>query len=144
MNRLIVAVCAAGALATAAFAHQGVQNAAVKARMDGMSEIGSATKTLGNMARGNTAFDAAAAQNAATILANEAAQIPMLFERPETDPKSEALPSIWASFDDFTEKARALNAAARLAAEAGSQAELQSAMQQIGAACSACHRAYRE
>ena len=48
--------------ATAALAHQGVKNKAVMARMNAMSEIAKNTKTLGEMAKGATTFDAEAAR----------------------------------------------------------------------------------
>ncbi|NNF90114.1 MAG: cytochrome c, partial [Boseongicola sp.] len=43
-------------VASAALAHQGVKNPAVKARMDVMSAIGDNTKLLGRMAKGEVAF----------------------------------------------------------------------------------------
>mgnify|MGYP001829162567 CR=1 FL=1 len=47
--------------ASAALAHQGVKNPAVMERMEGMTDQAAAMKTLGQMATGKTAFDAAAA-----------------------------------------------------------------------------------
>lgn len=132
-------------LATAALAHQGVQNATVKARMDGMSTIGANMKTLGGMAKGQVAFDAGQAQAAAKAVAQEAARIPSLFEAQETDPKSEALPVIWAEFDRFTAIAADLEMAATTAAGALTGPEdLGPALQAIGSQCSACHKVYRE
>ncbi len=100
-------------VAGAALAHTGVRNQAVKARMHAMGIIGENTKVLGSMYKGQTAFDAAAARAAAGAIAQQAARIPTLFAAPEDDPKSEALPAIWTSFDDFTEKAQKLSAAAQ-------------------------------
>ena len=47
--------------AGAGLAHQGVQNPAVMARMMLMEKIGNETKTLVQMARGQTPFDAGVA-----------------------------------------------------------------------------------
>ncbi len=131
--------------ATAALAHQGVQNATVMARMEGMSAIASHMKTLGDMAKGKIPFDAQTAQAAANGVADQADLIPSLFEQPETDPKSEALPTIWASYPDFTTKALATATAARQAAGALDQPQqLATALSNIGATCKSCHAAYRQ
>lgn len=136
---LVVALLAAGA----AFAHEGVKNPAVKARMDGMMALGAATKVLGNMAKGEAAYDAAAAEAAVQKIQDEADRIAALFEANEDDPKSEALPAIWDNYADFTAKAVALGEVAD-AVSVGSLGEVKAAMPQIGAACKACHKGYRE
>ena len=142
---LTAALAGTMVLTTAALAHQGVQNAAVKARMDGMSAIGANMKTLGAMAKGQVAFDAGQAKEAAAAVAQEAARIPSLFEAQETDPKSEALPVIWSEFDRFTAIADDLEAAATVAASAlNGPEDLGPALKAIGGQCSACHKAYRE
>ena len=139
---LTAALAGAMVLATAALAHQGVQNVAVMARMDGMSAIGANMKTLGAMAKGQIAFDAGQANEA---VAEEAARIPSLFEAQETDPKSEALPVIWSEFDRFIAIADDLEAAATAAAGAlNGPEDLGPALKAIGGQCSACHKAYRE
>lgn len=136
---------ALGLSATAALAHEGVQNPAVMARMDGMSAIGDATKLLGRMAKGETPFEAEAARGAAATIADHAAEVPALFEAPEDDPKSEAKPLIWQDYADFTDKAGALEAAAADAAGSIAAAEdLRPALAAIGETCKACHERYRE
>ena len=130
---------------TAAIAHSAVENEAVKARMDSMSTIGMSLKTLGDMAKGTTDFDAAAANAAIDAVAAEAATIPTLFEPQETDPESEALPAIWENWDDFTAKAGDLETAATNASGSiASVEDIGAAMQAIGPTCMACHREYRE
>ncbi len=131
--------------ATAVPAHQGVQNPAVKARMDAMGVISDNTKVLGKMAKGERVFDPLAARDAAQIIATTAIDVPGLFEAPETDPKSEALPAIWEEFDDFVAKTQDMAAAAQ-AASTGieTMADLQSALSSIGGTCKACHELYRE
>lgn len=152
MNRNVTALALTGAFAALftiapAIDSQAADasNPTVQARMDLMKTIGAQTKILGNMAKGTTAFDAAAAQAAATTMAEAAAEIPAKFEPQEDDPASEAKPIIWDQWDDFTAKAMDLETAA--SAAAGSitdQASIGPAMGQIGAACKACHSVYRE
>ena len=130
--------------ATFAIAHENVQNPVVKARMMAMSQIGGASKILGNMARGRADYDAAAARAAAQTMADQAALVPALFEAQEDDPESEALPAIWDNFADFTAKAQALEAAAEAAAQTTTLAALQAAMADVGGSCRSCHKPYRE
>ena len=132
-------------LATAALAHDGVKNPAVKARMEAMGLIGANTKILGQMAKGEIAFDADKARAAAATIAEQAERAPALFEANETDPKSEALPAIWENFADFTAKAGALQMATTTAAQAiAGPADLGPQLGQIGGTCKACHSKYRE
>ena len=130
--------------ATAAVAHQGVKNPAVKARMDGMSAIAEDIKTLGQMAKGATTFDADVARLAAASIANQASAIPELFEADETDPMTEARPEIWSNFDDFTAKANELEEiAVGLSTSIAVPADLTSAIRTLGANCQSCHTDYR-
>ena len=131
-------------VATASLAHEGVKNPDVMARMQGMKTIGSETKVLGDMAKGSTAFDAARAQAAALTLKQEAARIAALFETRADDPKSEALPAVWENFPDYVVRADALVNAATEASNVQSVEDLQTAMREIGATCSACHKVYRK
>ncbi|NNE89300.1 MAG: cytochrome c [Silicimonas sp.] len=131
--------------ASAAIAHEGVKNAAVKARMDAMSGIGAEMKTLGQMAKGQTAFDPGAAKAAAAAIAEHAASTPALFEANADDPKSEARAEIWENFADFTAKSRELEQiATNLSTSIATEADLSAAMKSLGANCQACHKAYRE
>ena len=130
--------------ATAALAHSGVENPAVKARMDGMAAIGAAMKEIGQMAKGASPFDPAAARAAARTIAREAERTPMLFEVEADDPVSEALPAIWQEFDDFARKAESLAEVAGAAEAVSTRADLKLARAEIGAACKACHAEYRQ
>jgi len=128
-----------------AVAHSGVQNAAVKARMDAMSSIGAEMKTLGLMAKGTTKFDMNAARVAAATIETHAAATPALFAAQEDDPKSEAKAAIWTNFDDFAAKAKDLETVAlQLSKSIAGQNDLGPAMASLGATCKSCHSAYRE
>lgn len=131
-------------LASAAYAHQGVQNPAVKARMDNMVEQGNALEPLGSMAKGTTPFDAAAAREALAQLRVAAAATPQLFAAPETDPRSEARPEIWEDFDAFLAIATRLEAdALRLSSSVETLDDLRAGLRTVGQSCTACHRDYR-
>lgn len=144
MRKLIVAAIAVVA-ATAAFAHSGVENEAVKARMDAMSAIGDSMKTIGSMAKGQVPFDTEAARLAVASIAEHAGETPALFEANVTDPKSEALPAIWDNFADFTAKAAALEEVAlTLSTSIQGSDDLGPALGALGAACKACHTQYRQ
>lgn len=131
--------------AIAAYAHQGVTNPAVMARMEAMSGIGDATKVLGQMAKGTQPFDQAAARSAAATIAELAADTPNLFWAREDDKMSEALPAIWDDFDDFAKKSGVMETAAKKASTTNTDlASLRSALGEIGQTCKACHSDYRK
>ena len=141
----VAALGATLTIASATDAHSDASNPAVKARMEAMKVIGAQTKVLGDMAKGATAFDAAAAQAAAATMAAEAAKIPALFEPQEDDPESEAKPIIWDQWDDFAAKAMDLeNAATAAQASLTDAGAVGPALGQIGGTCKACHSTYRE
>ena len=144
MKRKSIALSLLLATATAALAHQGVQNPAVKARMDGMSAIAENMKTLGQMSKGVTDFDAVLARSTVAAIAEHAAATPGLFEANETDPKSEARPEIWSNFEDFTAKATELESIAiGFSTSINEPADLNAAMRDFGANCKSCHSVYR-
>lgn len=123
-------------------AHEGVMNPAVMARMEAMKSANDAVRTLGGMARGRIAFDAAAAAAARTDLIAALEQTPALFEAPETDPMTEARPEIWQDWPRYLALSEASVTAAR-ALSTASLADVQAGLGRIGATCSACHEDYR-
>jgi cytochrome c556 len=104
---------------------------------------------LGNMARGNTEYDAEAAQTAANNLVTMS-QIDQSFHWPEgTDnfalDGTRALPAIWENLPDVIEKWQAFGSAAEgLAAVAADGLEpMRAALGPVGGTCGACHDDYR-
>lgn len=140
--RIATLLIAAG---TAAFAHTGIKNEEVLARMDGMSAIADAVKVIGTMAKGETAFDAEAVDAALSEIETRAGEIPVRFETEIIPEKSEALPVIWDNTEDFGDKARALEtlAAERIGSVQAAD-DLRPLMADIAGACKACHSEYRE
>jgi cytochrome c556 len=114
----------------------------VKARKEQMQAQRAAVAVLGGMAQGQTAFDAAAATAAKTELAASAAMIPAKFEAQVTEAASKARPEIWTNWADYVSKAEALEMAAE-ALDTTSLDGLRAGLGAVGAACQACHEAYR-
>ncbi|MCA3486101.1 MAG: cytochrome c [Rhodobacter sp.] len=129
-------------LAGTAFAKEGVQDPAVKARMELMGVIAANTKVLGEMAGGKATFNAQAAATAKANLAAAAAEIPAKFEPQATDPVSDAKSDIWTNWDDFLTKSETLLAQAE-ALDTTSLESIQAGMGGIGGACKACHSVYK-
>ena len=107
-----------------------------------MKSFGGAAKTLGGMASGEVAFDAAAAEAAKASLQGGSAEIHVKFATAGQDPASAAKPEIWTNWDDFIAKASALNKAAT-ALDVASAEGVKAGMGAIGGACKDCHTSFR-
>lgn len=123
---------------------------AVEMRHGLMLQMATDAANLGGMAKGELAYDAGKASRSAANIAAIASvlsmdQFPAGSEyQAATD--SYALPAIWATPDDFLAKIADLNSAAgalKLAAATDLDG-LKAGMGQLGVACSACHKAYRQ
>lgn len=130
------------ALGAALFAGAAFAQDDVDARQQAMKTVAASTKILGDMATDKAPFDAAQAEAARLALAEAAASVPMLFQTEATNPGSEAKPEIWQNWDDFAQKAAALQQAAT-GADVSSLEATRAAMGQIGPTCRACHSDYR-
>lgn len=115
---------------------------AVIAQQSLMKTFGGAAKTLGGMASGEVAFDAAAAAAAKDVLVKGAADIPVAFKTAGSDPASHAKPEIWTGWDAFVAKADGLGKAAA-ALDVASLDGIKAGMGDVGGACKACHMDYR-
>lgn len=114
----------------------------VKARQELMKSFGGAAKTLGGMASGEVAYDAAAAEAAKQTLVTGAAEIEAKFTANVEDPGTKAKPEIWTGWDAFLAKAKGLGDAAA-ALDVASVETIGAGMKNIGGACKACHTDYR-
>ena len=133
------AILAAGV----AYAEQEPTDANAIARATLMKTIGMNTGILGGMAQGKEPYDAAKAEAAKAALVQAAGEIETAFaEQGAADPASEAKPDIWANWDDFLLKAKALGAAAG-AVDVASAEGIGAGMGAIGGACKDCHSTYR-
>jgi len=136
---------AVGALlaAGAAYAQEDPTDPNAVARSDLMKIVGQNTGILGNMASGKEPFDAAKAEGAKAALVEAAGKIEETFaEQGGADPASEAKPEIWANWDDFLVKAKALGDAAG-AVDVASVETIGAGMGGIGGTCRDCHTTYR-
>jgi len=129
-------------IAGIAFAEVEATDPLVIAQKDRMKSFGGRSKTLGGMASGEVAFDAAAAEAAKAVLVAGSAEIASKFATAGSDPASEAKPEIWTSWDDFVAKAKGLGDAAAVL-DVASVDGVKAGMGGIGGACKACHTAYR-
>jgi predicted CxxxxCH...CXXCH cytochrome family protein len=134
-------VLAAG---TISLAHEGATGV-VKDRMDLMDGQKEDMKLIGDMAKGNTPFDAAKAAEAARHISVTSKQIPELFPEGSGGGKSDALPSIWEDFDRFTKSAEDLDRAAADLATAldANSPDWKGAFQKVSDGCKACHQDFR-
>ena len=141
MKKITIAIVAMVLSSVAIHAHS-VENPVVQKRMDLMKEIKSAIGVLGGMAKGTIAFDVVAATAAQTTLIEQSELVATTFEANETDPKSEALPSIWENWDTFVEMADDLTFAAE-GLDVTSLDGVRGGLGNIGASCGACHKKFR-
>ena len=122
---------------------------AVKARQGIMNFYAMNLGVLGAMAKGDRAYDAAAATRAAANIAAVAGTDQSMLWPEGSDEMamdgSRALPDIWANMGDVGAKAGDfVQAAMAMETAAGTDlAALQEGMKALGGACGACHKAYR-
>ena len=122
----------------------------VETRHGLMLQMASDLGTLGGMAKGEVAYDQATATKAAAKVAAIASVISMaqfpVGSEVDKAADSFALPEIWTNETDFVAKIVDLNnAAAMMQVAAGTDAAaVKASMAQLGGACSACHKAYRQ
>ena len=127
------------------FAHSGVKDKNVKERMMLMKEMANNTKTIGQMLKGKTPFDADEAKLALERLSSLSLETPKVFKINASDPKSEARPAIWDEFEEFTRLSKDLaETSLVLAGSINSVEDLRPALKGVSSGCKACHRQYRE
>jgi cytochrome c556 len=134
-----------GALLTAgaAFAEVAPTDPNAIAREALMKMQGMNAGILGKMAKGEEPYDLAKAEGAKAALIESSSKIEATFkDQGAADPGSRAKPEIWANWDDFLTKAKALNAAAT-ALDVSSVETIGAGMGAIGGACMDCHKAYQ-
>ncbi|GAB5446103.1 c-type cytochrome [Gymnodinialimonas sp.] len=137
-----------GTLATGALAQD--RNPAVDARQGHMQIMSLNLGILGNMARGNTDYDAAVAQAAADNLVAMGMVSQRFYWPPGTDSEnyegSRALPALWENQAlVFEIGGRYTPAAEALAAAAGQGLDaMRGAIGPVGAVCGDCHEAFQQ
>lgn len=133
-----------------AFADDDPKEAALEARQGYFLMLGANMGTLAGIAKGEIAYDeAAAAQAAANIETLSNYPVGMHFvegSSSEDMDDSEALPAIWSDMDGFTAKYDAFVEAAAGAGEAvkGGQENVGPVLQKLGGSCKGCHDDFRK
>lgn len=143
----------AGALLTgaavAAFAH-GDATGIVKERMHGMMAMSKALKSVGDMFKGKTEFNAQGVEEAADIVLQHTIAIDKLF--PDTEASrngkgTEAIPAIWEDRKGFlaiaTELEKRTTELKKVAAS-GNQDQIRASFGVMAKSCGACHQDYRK
>lgn len=93
------------------FAHGGATGV-VKTRMEAMEGIAKSMKLIGRMLKGDAAYDATAIASAASSIRDHAGtELTELFPKDSLAKPTEALPTIWQDWDEFSEMARRLGVA---------------------------------
>ena len=151
MKSVFLIAALATTLASGAFAEDDDPFAdAVEMRHGLMLQMATDLGKVGAMAKGDVAYDQAAATRAAANIA-AIVSVPSMDQWPagseyKASADSYALPAIWATQDDFLTKIADLNtAAAAFQVAAATDVEaLKAGMGGLSGACSACHKAYRQ
>ncbi|WP_170362736.1 c-type cytochrome [Ruegeria arenilitoris] len=106
--KLTTGAVLASMIAVTALAHGGATGI-VKERMDGMSAMKDAMKTLTPMMQGKTPYDAGTVRDAAETIGRHAGDsMTRLFPEGSDGMPSEAKPAIWQDWDAFAELAEQL------------------------------------
>lgn len=145
---LALTICGASFVAMAA---DGPHDKAIKARQAMFQVYGFSISILGDMAKGDTPYDADVASEAAAnlVAAANLGQSQMWPQGSDNETEgnatNRALPAIWENFPDIIEKANTLKeSSAAVAAVAGDGlGALQGVMNDLGASCKGCHDDYR-
>lgn len=151
MRLMLVIAAASAVLASGAIAEEEDPFAdAVEMRHGLMLQMATDLGKVGAMAKDEAPYDAAVASKAAANIVAIASVLSMdqfpAGSEYQKSADSFALPAIWTAQDDFLQKIADLNtAAAAFQTAAGTDLDsLKAGMGNLGAACGACHKVYRQ
>ncbi|MEO0912063.1 MAG: cytochrome c [Pseudomonadota bacterium] len=114
-------------------------------RQAAMKVVGGSAKTIGDMLKGTTAFDAAKANAALAAMQEAVAPYGDFFPEGSEAPQSEASPAIWSDRAGFDATLAAFQAdiADAVSAAPQDQAGMAAAFGAVTENCGTCHKAYR-
>jgi cytochrome c556 len=140
----VAAILAVGA--TVAIAQGAGGAAAIADRKAAMKAIGAANKDLGDMAKGDVAFDAAKAAASFKAMEDNLAKSKGLYgDDAKTGADTAALPAIWEKKADFMAKFdKAVADAKKAGANSKTEASFKEEHKAVVANCGGCHRDYRQ
>jgi cytochrome c556 len=144
MQKKVVAMALAAIIAGAATTADVVASDFAGAREHTMKEIGKSMRKLGDIVKGNTAYNADDVKAALGVVARNAAEFPKYFPAGSENDSDAALPAIWQNFDDFKAKAANVSDSADAAIKvADSLDSFKPAFGKLAAGCKSCHDSYR-
>jgi cytochrome c556 len=138
-----VAVIASAAVAVTGVA---VGQDVIAQRKELMKQVGGATKTSSEMIKGDKAYDAKAAEAAATTIAQNWSKFVTLFPASaKTGGETTAAPKIWEDTKDFEAKGAVMAKAAQGAAQAAAKGPeaFKTSFGEVTKNCKGCHEVYR-
>lgn len=147
LNKVLSALLITGSLLSGTVMAHGGATGVVKERMELMKEVGDNMKQVGAMVKGKTDFDALAIANHAKTISEAAPHIPDLFPHDSLHKPSEALPSIWKEWDQFSALTVRLSDEAKKlqeTAQGGDKRAISTQFAKLGKVCSSCHTDYRK
>ena len=116
----------------------------VQQRMDAMSAIGDANKSLTNIARGRADFDLDTVTSAASTIAEHSSDSLLeLFVEGTDGGESKAKANIWQNWDDFASIAGQLHLAATDLSQITSEDQFAATYKTLSSTCGSCHKTYR-
>ncbi len=128
-------------------AHSGATGV-VKDRMNAMSEIAKAMKSMALLVKGKQEFEALIFIQGGELIARHSNKAPDLFPLGSIQATSEALPIIWQQWDDFVNLSlQTQTDAEKLVKMAQDGAQLRPLTKQfvkLASDCKACHKDYRK
>jgi cytochrome c556 len=137
-----------GASALSSLAYAESFEREIEYRQSVMEIFGWNMKAMGAMLKGKVPYDAASfARHASDMQAATSLDLLSGFPEDSNEGETDALPDIWLDFNDFKQKYADLQAASKTlntAAAGSDQAQIKAAFGDLGKACKACHRAYKE
>ena len=136
-----------------AFAHDGATGV-VKERMDFMSNLGAAMKSLSKIVKGRVEFDSdKVLELTAQLREHSGTNLTKLFPKGSLDKPTTAIPEIWQNWDKFNGLAESLYQRAKdmstITQDKSIQPEdrieaMSRAFKRVAKICSACHRDFRK
>jgi cytochrome c556 len=109
-----------------------------------MKQVAAATRTGAGLAKGETPFDAAKAQEILQVYVRASEKLPGLFpDDSKIGGDTTAAPKIWEDMAGFRADAAKLGADAKAAMAATDQASFAKGFGEVTRNCGACHGAYR-
>jgi cytochrome c556 len=120
---------------------------AVEYRQGVMNVFSWNMKAMGGMMKGEVPFDQKVfATHAGDLAAASTLNLLPGFPEDSESDESDALPEIWMEFDDFEKKYQNLGRATKALSEnslSDDKAALGQALKEVGKACKACHKKYK-